>query len=163
MALIEDVNNKKGQHVVKNDYWARIGVKVVRCHLPFGDYCLAPQVVVDTKRSIDELAQNIGSDHVRFKNACILARECKSRLVILTENDLGVRTLEDLESWTNPRAWANKKKGLKEPIDGKRLSKACKTMTERYGVEFTFCTPDETGQAVLDILEGGGKCPTSTT
>ena len=155
MALIEDVNNKKGQHVAKNEYWAEIGMKVVRCHLPFGDYCFVPPVIVDTKRSIDELAQNIGSDHVRFKNACILARDCGSRLVILTENDLGIMSLDALESWENSRAWENKKKGLKEPIDGKRLAKACRTMNERYGVEFEFCWPEGAGRAVLDILEGG--------
>ena len=162
MAIIEDVNNKKGQHVVKNEYWAGSGTKVVRCHLPFGDYCIVPPVIVDTKRNIDELAQNIGSDHVRFKNACILARDCGSRLVILTENDLGIRTLGDLESWANPRAWENRKKGLREPIDGKRLAAACRTMNERYGVEFAFCAPDEAGREVLDILEGGGKCPKQT-
>ena len=157
MAIIEDVNNKLGQHVAKNEYWAVTGTKVVRCKLPYGDYCFTPPIVVDTKRDVDELAQNIGGDHVRFKNACILARECGSRLVILVENDLGIETVDDLESWTNPRAWANKKKGLKEPIDGPRLAKACRTMTERYGVEFEFCAPDESGKRVIDILEGGGE------
>lgn len=155
MPIIEDTRQKVGEHRVKNEYWESIGETVIRCRLPVGDYCSFYSVAVDTKRSIDELAQNVGSDHVRFKNACILARDCKSRLVILTENDLGVRTLEDLESWTNPRAWENKKKGLREPIDGKRLSRACRTMNERYGVEFEFCTPSESGKRVLEILEGG--------
>ena len=164
MAIIEDVINKVGQHVAKNGYWAEIGVKVVRCHLPYGDYCAVPPIVVDTKRDVDELAQNIGNDHVRFRNACILARDCGSRLVILTENDLGIKTVDDLASWVNPRAKINERKGLKSPIDGTRLAKACKTMGRKYGVGFAFCAPDEAGQTVLDILKGGATwCPESQT
>ena len=154
MAIIEDVNQKLGQHVEKNEYWSKIDEKVVRCHLPYGDYCKAPAIVVDTKRNIDELAQNIGNDHVRFKKACILARDCGSELVILTENNLGIKCADDLVNWVNPRIKYNEKRGLKPPIDGVRLAKACHTMNERYGVRFEFCTPRESGQRVLDILDG---------
>lgn len=154
MALIEDVNNKLGQHVDKNEYWASTGEKVVRCHLPYGDYQRPASVVVDTKRDISELASNIDSDHVRFRNAAILARDCGSKLVILTENKLGIRTLGDLSKWENPRNSINKRKGLKPPIDGMRLAKACATMEERYGVQFEFCDPSEAGKKVIDILEG---------
>ena len=157
MALIEDVNNKVGQHVLKNDYWASVGEKVVRCHLPYGDYQLPAPIVVDTKRTVDELAANIDNDHVRFRNACILARECGSKLVILTENDLGIRSLNDLTRWENPRNSINEKKGLRPPISGLRLAKACATMERKYGVKFEFCAPSEAGERVMEILKGGGK------
>lgn len=156
MALIEDVNNKKGQHVAKNEYWASIGEKVVRCHLPFGDYCLVPPIVIDTKRGLSELAQNIDADHKRFRNAAVLARDCGSKLVILTENEDGVTDLATLAGWENPRRRVNAAKGLRPPIDGKRMAKACATMERKYGMRFLFCTPDEAGRKVIEILKGGG-------
>ena len=155
MPIIEDTRQKVGEHRVKNEYWESIGETVIRCRLPVGDYCSFYSVAVDTKRNIDELAANVGSDHVRFKRECLLARDNGCKLVILVENDIGITCLDDLKSWTNPRAWEAKKKGMRAPIDGERLSKACKTMTERYGVEFDFCAPGESGKRVIEILEGG--------
>ncbi len=158
MALIEDVNNKKGQHTVKNDYWQQIGERVVRCHLPVGDYCRPAPTIVDTKRDISELAANVDSDHERFRNAAILARDIGSQLVILVENTDGVTDLSNLCGWVNPRNEYNKRHGLKPPIDGTRLAKACATMEKRYGLRFEFCEPEEAGQRVVEILtEEGGR------
>jgi ribosome-associated protein len=154
MALIEDTRQQVGQHTLKHSQWQAAGEDIIRCRLPFGDYARPACVVVDTKRSIDELAQNIGSDHQRFKRECIAARDAGSHLYILVENDLGISAVEDLCRWENPRAFDNRVKGLKQPIDGKRLARACLTMTERYGVEFFFCAPDATARMVIELLDG---------
>ena len=155
MVLIEDTRQKKGEHETKNEYWNSIGEAVIRCRLPFGDYCPPPAVSVDTKRNVDELAQNIGSDHVRFKKECVAARDAGCQLVILVENEYGYTCVDDLVNWVNPRDWEARKRGSKPPIDGIRLAKACNTMSERYGVRFAFCSPSEAGKRVLEILEGG--------
>lgn len=154
-ALIEDVNNKLGQHVKKNDGWSSHGIKVVRNKLPYGDYMLAPALVVDTKKDLMELAGNIKSDHRRFRDAAIKAMECGSHMVILVENDEGVGSLEDLENWTeSDRSFkSRRKKNVNaKRYEGASIASACRTMTERYGVEFDFCTPDDAWAAVMRHL-----------
>ena len=80
------------------------------------------------------------------------ARECGIELHFLVENADGVRDLSTLARWQNPRRFANAKRGLRPPIDGRRMAKACATMEERYGCFFHFCTPEEAGARVLEIL-----------
>ena len=52
MLIIEDTRNKDGKHQKKHDYWNETGVGWLRSALPFGDYCPAPTVAVDTKQDI---------------------------------------------------------------------------------------------------------------
>lgn len=160
MALIEDVNNKLGQHAAKNEYWESAGEKVVRCHLPYGDYQRPAPVVVDTKRDLVEIAANVSGDHERFKRAAVLARDMGSRLVILVENEEGVRDLAGLARWTEPaESWAKRRaNGAKRRYEGERLAKACATMSRRYGLEFAFCSPEEAGRRVVELLDGKEGC-----
>lgn len=156
MRLIEDTGQKIGQHEIKNEYWRKLGTQVIRCKLPFGDYVRIPEIAVDTKRDIYEIAQNIDQDHERFRRLCINARDYGCQLVILIENTDGVRTLEDLTRWRESNTHF-KMRGGERRIFGSRLARAMKTMSERYGVQFEFCTPNEAGRRVLEILGGDGK------
>ncbi len=92
--------------------------------------------------------------------------------MLLIENDEAMSCLDDVERWDNPRvheyyakyAWAlaaKKARKLKEdeklpapPISNKRLIKMMETMTERYGVQWQFCSYEETGAKVVEILSG---------
>ncbi|MFV0527738.1 MAG: hypothetical protein ACK5MN_03310 [Lachnospiraceae bacterium] len=150
MHIIEDTGQKKGQHDTKNDWWKAENIEVNRCKLPYGDYALPPKIAVDTKRDIDEVAGNIGNDNTRFKNECIYAKECGAQLYILVENTDGITCVDDVEKWKNPRRFVSPK-----CIDGIRLAKSMRTMTARYGVEFRFCTPEESAWEVLQLLTGG--------
>lgn len=151
--LVEDTRQQTSQHVEKNAYWKSIGQHVVRSKLIAGDYMFVGGTVsVDTKRSILELASNIDQQHERFRRELVNARECGIELHFLVENADGVRDLSTLARWQNPRRFVNKKRGLRPPIDGRRMAKACATMEERYGCFFHFCTPREAGARVLEIL-----------
>lgn len=152
--LIEDTRQQLGKHEQKNEYWQRRGINVVRSALPFGDYALVPNVVVDTKQDIYELASNIDKDHTRFRNECIKARDHGCLLVILVENEDGVSELADLENWIESSDHFKARRGQRR-ITGKRLMRAMTTMSMRYGVVFEFCHPSEAGQRVLDLLMGG--------
>lgn len=166
--LIEDVNNKVGQHTMKNEAWAEHGVHVIRNKLPYGDYMLAPTNVVDTKRDVMELAQNLKADHRRFRDAAIKAAECGTHMVILVENEDGLRNLDDLEWWVEPaESYAMR---LKRNINAERyhgklvktakdgheydvgIAHVCRVMAEKYGLEFDFCAPDEAWAAVMRHL-----------
>ena len=159
-ALIEDVNNKVGQHVVKNDYWSTSGVHVIRNKLPYGDYIIAPPVVVDTKRDLYELCYDLTNDHKRFSMAAETARDCGSKLVILTENDEGVMSLYDFADWIETERHFAKRvresKGrVKKRYKGTTLYKTCCTMRDKYGMAFEFCKPSTAGARVLEILMEG--------
>lgn len=151
--LVEDTRQKPNQHALKNEYWQGIGQKVVRSKLIAGDYMFVGGTVsVDTKKDLNELACNIDQQHDRFRRELVNAREYGIELHFLVENADGVRDLSTLARWQNPRRFANAKRGLRPPIDGRRMAKACATMEERYGCFFHFCTPEEAGARVLEIL-----------
>ena len=151
-SLIEDTRNRVGSHVAKNDYWSGEGVNVFRSKLAVGDYCLPPRVSVDSKASIQELAMDIDQEHDRFRRELIAARDMGTKLVILVENAHGIRCLADLARWMEPENEFRRRKFAQRRINGKRIAKACMTMQDRYGCSFLFCSPEEAGEKVLQIL-----------
>lgn len=150
-ALIEDTRNKPGHHELKHARWEAIGQPTVRSKLAFGDYALVPPVSVDTKNSIQELAMDITREHERFRSECEGARDAGCRLVVLVENEDGVRDLDGLRKWREPEA-SFRRRRAKMRYCGSRIAAACETMRERYGVEFAFCAPEDAADFVLDIL-----------
>lgn len=153
-ALQIDTRQKIGKHDAKDGFFASFpDLKTVRTKLVVGDYMLVGGTIsVDTKQDVLELAQDIDHEHERFREECKLAKDLEITLVILVENTEGVSNLSDLARWQNPRRFINAKQGKRPPIDGNRLSKACATMEQRYGVRFEFCAPDAAGARVLELL-----------
>jgi ribosome-associated protein len=102
---------------------------------------------------MEEIAQNIGgaaSEHQRFKNECIKAKECGAQLIILVENTEGISSINEVHNWINPELVYRPR-----AITGERLEKAMKTMSERYGVRFEFCHPEESAKRIMELLENG--------
>lgn len=161
--LLVDTRQQEGKHTLKHDWFKAHGFRLVRTKLYVGDYQLVGGTrTVDTKEHILELASNIDQQHERFRRELINARDAGFQLTILVENEDGVTDLATLSAWVNPRNAINKRKGLKPPIDGERMAKACATMERKYGVRFEFCRPDEAGERVIRILENGGKADADT-
>lgn len=153
MWLLEDSKQKLGKHELKHAAWEAHGDEIFRCALPCGDYALPPAVAVDTKAGLAEIAGNIGGsreEHERFKRELIRARDMGTRLIILVENDEGVRSIDDVTRWVNPRLALSPK-----AITGDRLAKAMRTMEIRYGCNFVFCRPEEAACVIFRILERG--------
>ena len=176
--LYEDTLQQRGKHVIKQEWWRAHSVSVVRTRfdgkhdvpVSFGDYYAeGSNIVVDTKRNIDEIAQNIsGKNHVRFREECKRAQRDGYRLVVLVENYDGIRDYDKLRKWVNthcvkcstrrktrcnPTDNAKcKRHNTRKPIQGARLVKAMQTMTDRYGVKFMFCNPHETARIVCELL-----------
>ena len=169
MTIIEDVGQKQGQHDNIRLHCDGKGIILRRNKLNVGDYILAPRIAVDTKQGMGEVYSNLVQDHDRFRNECIRAQQDGTVLVILIENSEGMTCLDDVERWDNPRVYdyyhkyayalAAQKQGKNikipaPPIDNKRLVKMMLTMTERYGVQWQFCSYEETGAKVVEILSG---------
>ena len=147
MVILEDTRQKAGMHDIKHKWFDDHGVGLVRNMLPFGDYALPPAISVDTKACMEEIASNIGSDHHRFKRECIAARDAGCQLIILVENDDGIRSVNEVHKWINPEVIYRPK-----AITGERLQKAMLTMSERYGVRFEFCEPEESAERIMELL-----------
>lgn len=150
MVILEDTRQQAQKHGLKHDYFASEGIEVVRTKLPFGDYALwGSSIAVDTKANVEEIAQNIGgAEHARFREECKLAKRCGGRLIILVENENGYYSIDDVTAWVNPNV-----RKTSRSIEGPRLAKAMRTMSDRYGVEFMFCRPEEAGKIIKQLLE----------
>ena len=143
-----------------------IGVQYYRSKLYVGDYMSLdnPRLVIDRKKDLQELCGNVCQQHERFKKELIRAIEAGIQIVILVEHGPDVKTLEDVYFWQNPRKheirWrVNKVTGQKEKyfisakaVDGKQLYKSLCTIHDRYGARFEFCTKDQTGRKIVEIL-----------
>ena len=153
--------------------WKRIqkqfdeaGLQYYRSKLYVGDYMNLdnPRLVVDRKKDLQELCGNVCQQHERFKKELIRAIEAGIQIVFLIEHGPDIVTLEDVYFWQNPRKheirWrVNKWTGQKEKyfispkaVDGKQLYKSLCTIRDRYGARFEFCTKDQTGRRIAEIL-----------
>lgn len=165
-----DTRQQVGKHETKHQWFTEHGITTERRKLDFGDYATdASNIVVDTKRSVAEIAQNIGGkEHARFRRECERARDAGYRLVILIENNEGVLNLDTLQSWTNQHcrhcrhyfkrecdpheAGKCKQHNTNKPIQGERLARAMATMSSKYGVRFNFCKPKDAAFYICSLL-----------
>lgn len=191
--IVEDKSQQAGKHEVKHRWFDSHDVELLQAPLPVGDYILytnavedviqrktnrgvalkkmdfmgSYKITVDTKRDMQEIVSNIcGKQHGRFRDECRLAQDNGIKLYVLVENLDGIRSIEDVAFWKNPRLERYKKiiemhekgkwKSVPEPkappASGKTLAKAMKTMEEKYGVKFIFCHPDQAGEHILKLL-----------
>ena len=153
--LVEDTRQQRGKHGRKAAYFESVGECVVRCALPVGDYQRPAKVAIDTKKDIIELGVDIKRDHDRFVRECKKAQALGTQLVILVENEDGVRSLADLEAWVESDDSYKKRNrsGRAVRYTGSAIAKACRTIHRAYGVMFGFCSPEESGGRILEILD----------
>ena len=150
MIIFEDTRNQMGKHDLKHEYFERNGIEIRRTKLYVGDYTLPfnQTICIDTKNSIQELIGDVQSDHERFRSEQNRAQEAGIKLIVLVENEHGYRCVDDVVGWINPNC-----RKTSRSIEGPRLATAMKTMAERYGVRFEFCSPEEAGKRILQLLE----------
>ena len=156
IVLVEDTRNKVGLHDLKNEYFERKGIKVVRSKLFVGDYALLNNmsICIDTKMSLGELYGDMYQQHERFRAEADRAAENGIKLVILVENKDGISTVDDIINWKNPQLKKSRPKGKKPPVPNDTFIKALKTFSERHGVIFKFISPESSGRAVIYLLTG---------
>ena len=142
-------------------------VQYFRSKLYVGDYQSLdnPRLVIDRKKDLNELCGNVCQQHDRFKAELIRAMQQNIKIVILVEHGEDVRSLEDVYFWENPRKheviWKTvngkrvKAVRSEKAVDGPQLLKSLYTIRERYNVDFEFCTKEETGKRIVEILGGG--------
>ena len=145
------VDSREHQHAIEEilQHFDLNEIRHASTKLYVGDYQEVGNglLVVDRKQNLLELVSNVCQQHERFRNELLRAEEAGIQLVILCEHGHGIRSLEDVAKWENPR-----RRSSPHAMNGDRLAKILKTMTVRYGVEFQFCDKKETGQKIVEIL-----------
>lgn len=130
------------------------GINYEKSKLLFGDYMdfSRPQIVVDRKQNIAELAKNCTTDHDRFVRELERAKKAGSRLVILVEQNrykdrdkwTRVETIADLMLWSNPHT----------TIRGEKVFRILSSWMAKYPIEVRFCDKRNTGKEILKIIYG---------
>lgn len=141
------------------------GVKHPVSKLMVGDYMNYdnPRLIIDRKQNLSELCSNVCQDHERFRRELVLAQENDIQMVFLVEHGKGIRRIEDVIWWENPRRW----KRYRNPnthrweehetkaMKGDTLYKILQTQERKYGCRFVFCEKQDTGKEIIRILGGG--------
>lgn len=133
------------------------GVKHFVSKLPCGDYMSLDnaRLCIDRKQSLLEICSNVTQQHARFVREIKRAKDLGINLVFLCEHGYGIKTLEDIQGWDNPRRYINPK-----AVSGNTLYKILHTMQVRHdNISFRFCEKEETGQVIMEIL---GCCTKQT-
>lgn len=121
-----------------------------------------PRLIIDRKQSLLELCGNVCQDHNRFRDEILRAGEHGIELIILCEHGKGIERLEDVIWWDNPRRterykdlstgrWIQRET---KAITGEKLYKILSTFQRKYGCRFLFCSKEETGKRIIELLGG---------
>lgn len=166
MFILSDTREHKTEWDRIKKQFDVLGVRYDRCKLYCGDYQEVSNslLVIDRKKDLQEICGNVCQQHERFQRELMRAREAGIHIVILCEHGADIKSLEDVKTWQNPRrqpriAWVNghRQRVVDSPnaLTGEQLYKTLTTIKERYGIDFEFCTKDETGKRIIEILARG--------
>ena len=137
-----DSREQKNQEVI--DYFNMTGQRYFVSKVAGADYInfKRPKVAIDLKASLLELATNLTREHDRFKREMeVVQKDMQCDLVVLIREPL--QSLEDVKNWSSNRT----------RLGGEQLYKIMKTMQERYGILWRFCTREGAGKKIIDIIE----------
>lgn len=167
MTIQVDSREKKSELKRIQKQLDRLDVSYFVSKLYVGDYMSLdnPRLVIDRKKDLQELCNNVTQQHERFRDELIRAKEHSIKLIVLCEHGEGIQELTDVIFWENPRLKAGewvmkgghpvKVKKYPKATTGEQLYKSLCTISDRYGVDFYFCSKDQTGAEIVRLL--GGK------
>ena len=155
--------HKSEWHRIKKQF-EYMEIKYFRSKLYCGDYQSLDnaKLCIDRKKDLQELCGNVCQQHDRFKKELLRAIEAGIQMIILCEHGEDVKCLEDVYFWQNPRKHEVRWKTVngkriktvisEKAVDGCQLYKSLCTIRERYNVRFEFCTKDQTGKRIVELL-----------
>ena len=136
------------------DYFQQHRIEYKTSKLLFGDYMdySNPNLVIDRKQNIAELAKNCTADHERFRRELELVKQTGSELVVLVEQNrytdrgktIKVEAIEDLLLWSSPHTI----------VSGEKVYRVLSSWCAKYPIRIEFCDKRSTGKRIIQILEG---------
>lgn len=149
MVIIVDTREKPRAIVKILAEFDRQGIEVVRRALNFADYFNPdrPDVVIDRKQNLNEIAFNVVQGRARFLREVERCHRAGCRMIVLIEHSPRIRCLEDVIEWKNPRL-----KVSPLAVSGERLFRILHAMGSKYGIEWQFCSKQQTGKRIIELL-----------
>ena len=151
LLLVDTREKPKAIEAILGTFYA-YGITYSRTKLLFGDYMdyNRPNLVIDRKQNIAELAKNCTSEHIRFRAELERAKAAGAKLVILVEQNrfkdrgewIRVEEISDLMLWSNPHT----------TIRGEKIFRVLSSWCSKYDLEVRFCDKRSTGKQILEIL-----------
>ena len=136
-------------------YFDSIGLVHETSKLFIGDYqdFNRPQIIVDRKQNIAELAKNCTADHERFRRELERAQKANTTLVVLVEQNrykdrdrwIHCESVEDLMLWESPHT----------TIRGEKVYRVLRSWMAKYPLRVEFCDKRSTGRRIYEIIYEG--------
>jgi len=136
-------------------YFDSIGLVHETSKLFIGDYqdFNRPQIIVDRKQNISELAKNCTADHERFRRELERAQKANTTLVVLVEQNrykdrdrwIHCESVEDLMLWESPHT----------TIRGEKVYRVLRSWMAKYPLRVEFCDKRNTGRRIYEIIYEG--------
>lgn len=142
MIIQVDTREKQNKEVIRA--FNNLRIKWFASKLYAGDYYdfQEPRFVIDLKKDLLEVANNLTSDHIRFKNEIDRAlNEMGCPMVVLIREPLD--SIEQVKGWSND----------KTKVTGETLYKIMMTMSKRYGIKWLFCDREIAGYVIISLLK----------
>lgn len=153
------IDSREKPHAIRSiiRYFDSVGLTHESTKLLIGDYMdfNRPQIVVDRKQNIAELAKNCTSDHERFKRELERAQRANTTLVVLVEQNrykdrdrwVHVDSIEGLMPWSSPHT----------TIVGEKVYRVLCGWMAKYPLRVEFCDKRSTGRRIYEIIYGTEK------
>ena len=136
-------------------YFESVKLPYETSKLFIGDYqdFNRPNVIVDRKQNIAELAKNCTSDHERFRRELQRAQKANTTLVVLVEQNrykdrdkwIHVESVEDLVLWSSPHTM----------VTGEKVYRVLRSWMAKYPLRVEFCDKRQTGRRIYEIIYEG--------
>lgn len=133
-------------------FFDSIGLVHETSKLFIGDYqdFNRPQIIVDRKQNIAELAKNCTADHERFRRELERAQKANTTLVVLVEQNrykdgdrwIHCESVEDLMLWESPHT----------TIRGEKVYRVLRSWMAKYPLRVEFCDKRSTGRRIYEII-----------
>jgi len=148
------IDSREKAHAIQKiiDYFQQNEIEYDISKLYIGDYInySNPNLIIDRKKNIAEIAQNCTVDHARFKRELERLVKTDSKMIILVEQNtykdrgkiIKVNSIKDLMLWT-PK-YGN--------ICGIQIYRILSSWCSKYPIEVKFCNKRSTGKEIIRIL-----------
>ena len=130
------------------------GIHYERTKLLFGDYMdyNRPEIVIDRKQNIRELAKNVTIERSRFIAELNRAKVAGAKLIILVEQNrykdrdkwIHVETIEDLMLWSDKHT----------SVRGEAVYRRLSGLKYNYNISVQFCDKRSSGKEILKLIYG---------
>lgn len=135
-------------------YFRDHGINYEISKLLFGDYMdyNHPQMVIDRKQNIAELAKNCTVESERFRREMERAKKAGATLVILVEQNrykdrddwIQVESIADLIKWSSPHT----------RVRGEKIYRILVSWLAKYPIRVEFCDKRSTARRITEIIYG---------